>query len=47
MTSPPDPDPKGPSVPTGASGTAGRLLNQITTRWSIVNAPAKVLGLVC
>jgi hypothetical protein len=40
---PPGPDPKGPAAPINPSGTAGRLLNQITTRWSIVNDPAKVV----
>ena len=45
MTSPADPhaDPGNPVPAIPASGTAGRLLNQITTRWSIVNDPAKVV----
>jgi hypothetical protein len=45
MTSPVEPRPffQSPSPSISPSGTAGRLLNQITTRWSIVNDPAKVV----
>ncbi len=43
MTSPADPRPRMPAPPVNPSGTAGKLLNQITTRWSIVADPAKVV----